>query len=74
MHRANDVRSALQQLVDFAAKWDCTILGITHLAKSSQQSSPADRLIGSQAFSALARTVLIATQREGSDTRVVVVY
>lgn len=72
MHRANDVRSALQQLVDFAARWDCAILGITHLAKSSQQSSPADRLIGSQAFSALARTVLIATQSEGSDTRVFV--
>lgn len=72
MHRANDVRSALQQLVDFAAKWDCAILGITHLAKGSQQSSPADRLIGSQAFSALARTVLIATQQEDSGSRILV--
>jgi putative DNA primase/helicase len=72
MHRANDVRSALQQLVDFAAYWDCAILGITHLAKGSQQSSPADRLIGSQAFSALARTVLIATQKEGSASRLLV--
>lgn len=72
MHRANDVRSALQQLVDFAANWDCAILGITHLAKASQQNSPADRLIGSQAFSALARTVLIATQQEGTGSRILV--
>jgi len=72
MHRANDVRSALQQLVDFAAQWNCAVLGITHLAKGSQQSSPADRLLGSQAFAALARTVLIATQQEGTGSRILV--
>ncbi len=72
MHRANDVRSALQQLVDFATHWKCAILGITHLSKGSQQSSPADRVIGSQAFSALARTVLIAAQQEGTGSRILV--
>lgn len=72
MHRANDVRNALQQLVDFAARWNCSVLGITHLAKGAQLNSPADRIIGSQAFSALARTVLIATQQECSTSRILV--
>ena len=72
MHRANDVRNALQQLVDFAARWNCSVIGITHLAKGAQLNSPAERIIGSQAFSALARTVLIATHQEGSSSRILV--
>lgn len=70
MHRANDVRRALQGLVDLAERYDCAVLGITHFAKGSAGSNPADRVLGSQAFGALARTVLVAAKQEDSDLRV----
>lgn len=70
MHKANDVRRALQGVVDFAEQNNCAVVGISHFAKGGLGSSPADRVIGSQAFSALARTVLVAAKQEGSDARV----
>lgn len=70
MHKANDVRRALQGVVDFAEQNLCAIVGISHFAKGGAGSSPADRVIGSQAFSALARTVLVAAKQEDSDLRV----
>ena len=70
MHRANDVRRALQGVVDFAEQNLCAVVGISHFAKGGAGSSPADRVIGSQAFSALARTVLVAAKQESSDMRV----
>lgn len=70
MHKANDVRRALQGLVDLAEEFDCAVLGITHFSKGSAASNPADRVIGSQAFGALARTVLVAAKQEDSEDRV----
>lgn len=70
MHKANDVRRALQGVVDFAEQNLCAVVGISHFAKGGAGSTPADRVIGSQAFSALARTVLVAAKQEGSDMRV----
>jgi hypothetical protein len=70
MHKANDVRRALQGVVDFAEQNLCAVVGISHFAKGGAGSSPADRVIGSQAFSALARTVLVADKQEDSDQRV----
>jgi energy-coupling factor transporter ATP-binding protein EcfA2 len=70
MHRANDVRRGLQAVVDFAEKHRCAVLGISHFSKGSIGGIPADRVIGSQAFSALARTVLVAAKQENSTTRV----
>lgn len=70
MHRANDVRRALQAVIDFAEAHGCAVLGITHFSKGSGASSPADRVIGSQAFGALARAVLVAAKQEESETRV----
>ncbi|MFR0714565.1 AAA family ATPase [Enterobacterales bacterium BD_CKDN230030183-1A_HGKHYDSX7] len=70
MHKANDVRRALQGVVDFAEQNLCAVVGISHFAKGGAGSSPADRVIGSQAFSALARTVLVAAKQEDSDQRV----
>lgn len=70
MHRANDVRRALQGLVDLAEQYDCAVLGITHFSKGSAGSNPADRVLGSQAFGALARTVLVAAKQEDSELRV----
>lgn len=70
MHRANEVRRSLQAVVDFAERQWCAVLGISHFSKGSGGSSPADRVIGSQAFGALARAVLVAAKQEDSDVRV----
>lgn len=70
MHKANDVRRGLQGVVDFAEQNLCAVVGISHFAKGGIGSSPADRVIGSQAFSALARTVLVAAKQQDSDARV----
>lgn len=70
MHRANDVRRSLQALVDFAEAHNCAVLGISHFAKGGAGRSPQDRVIGSQAFGALARMVLVAAKEDGSNRRV----
>jgi putative DNA primase/helicase len=70
MHRANDVRRALQAVVDFADVHNCAVIGITHFAKGGAGKTPADRVIGSQAFGALARMVLVAAKEEGGSRRV----
>lgn len=70
MHRANDVRRSLQGLVDLAEQYDCAVIGITHFSKGSQGNNPAERVLGSQAFGALARTVLVAAKQEDSELRV----
>jgi putative DNA primase/helicase len=70
MHRANDVRRSLQALVDFADEHQCAVIGITHFAKGGAGKSPQDRVIGSQAFGALARMVLVTAKEEDSERRV----
>ncbi len=70
MHRANDVRRSLQAIVDFAEANNCAVIGITHFAKHGAGRSPQDRVIGSQAFGALARMVLVAAKEEDSTRRV----
>lgn len=70
MNQANQVRRALQGLVDLAEQYDCAVLGITHFSKGSAGNNPAERVLGSQAFGALARTVLVAAKQEDSDLRV----
>lgn len=64
MNKANDVRRSLQPLVDLANQYNFAILGITHFAKGSVNNNPADRILGSQAFSALARMAWTAARRE----------
>lgn len=70
MHRANDVRRSLQAVVDFADAYGCAVIGITHFAKNGAGKSPQDRVIGSQAFGALARMVLVTAKEEGTSRRV----
>jgi hypothetical protein len=63
MNKANDVRRSLQPLVELANEYKFSVLGITHFAKGTSGSSPADRIIGSQAFTALARMAWSAAKR-----------
>ena len=70
MNKANDVRRSLQAIVDFAAEQNCAVLGITHFAKGTAGKKSDERVIGSQAFAAFARMVLVAAKEEDSDRRV----
>ena len=70
MHKANDVRRSLQPIVDFAAEFNCAVIGITHFAKNTGGRNASERVIGSQAFAALARMVLVTAKEEDSEQRV----
>ena len=70
MHKANDVRRSLQPIVSFAEEFHCAVLGITHFAKNTSGRNATERVIGSQAFAALARMVLVTAKEEDSDQRV----
>ena len=72
MNKANDVRRSLQPLVELANKYKFSILGITHFSKGSANSSPADRVIGSQAFTALARMVWSAAKSDDESSCILV--
>lgn len=72
MNKANDVRRSLQPLVELANKYKFAILGITHFSKGSANSSPADRVIGSQAFTALARMVWSAAKNDDESSCILV--
>ena len=66
-HKNTEVRRALQPLVDLAAACQCALLGITHFAKGGQGSDPSQRVIGSVAFTAVARVVLVAAKVKSED-------
>jgi putative DNA primase/helicase len=55
-------RRGLQGIAEIAARLDCAVLGITHFSKNSRGQEPLDRVTGSVAFGAVARSVL-ATAR-----------
>ncbi|MEM5290911.1 AAA family ATPase [Paraburkholderia sabiae] len=69
-HRANDVRRDLQPLVDLATRHGVAVIGISHFAKGSGGKTPVERVIGSQAFGALARMVLVTVKEEGAERRI----
>lgn len=72
-HKNTEVRRALQPLVDLATACRCAVLGITHFAKGGQGQDPTQRVVGSVAFSAVARVVLVAAKvkgEEGKDARI----
>lgn len=74
-HNNTEVRRGLQPLVDMGANINAAMLGITHLSKGGQGSDPAQRVIGSIAFTAVARVVMLAAKvkgEEGEDRRLLV--
>ncbi len=72
-NKANDVRRSLQPIVNLAEEFNCTVLGIHHLTKNSEGKSTNDRMLGSQAFAAMARIVLVAAKAEDSENRVLAI-
>jgi hypothetical protein len=61
-HRNAETRRDLQPVVDLCRETGAAVLGIHHLAKGTAGREPVERLIGSIAFAAVARVVLIATK------------
>ncbi|WP_439518498.1 AAA family ATPase [Hydrogenophaga sp.] len=66
-HKNTEVRRSLQPLVDAAAAGRFAVLGITHFSKGGQGGDPTQRVIGSVAFSAVARVVLVAAKVRGEN-------
>lgn len=73
-HKNTEVRRALQPLVNLATACDCAVLGITHFSKGGQGIDPAQRVVGSVAFTAVARVVMVAAKvkslEDGQDSRI----
>jgi len=72
-HQNTEVRRGLQPLVDFAARVGAVLVGITHFAKGGAGLDPTMRVIGSVAFSAVARVVLVCAKNqddEGNQRRI----
>ena len=66
-HKNTEVRRGLAPLVDFAAQAGAALLGITHFSKGGQGSDPASRVVGSVAFTAVARVVLVCAKSKNDD-------
>ncbi|QGZ61078.1 AAA family ATPase [Paraburkholderia acidisoli] len=72
-HKNTETRRALQPLVNLAADMNAALIGITHFSKGGQGVDPTQRVIGSIAFAAVARVVLVAAKvksADGSDRRI----
>lgn len=61
-HKNSEVRRALQPLADLAGNVDAALIGITHFSKGSAGREPLERVVGSIAFGALARVVMVAVK------------
>lgn len=66
-HKNTEVRRALQPVVDLASACGFAVLGITHFSKGGQGGDPAQRVVGSVAFTAVARVVLVAAKVKAED-------
>ncbi len=68
-HKNTETRRGLQPLVDLAAECKCALIGVTHFSKGGQGTDPAQRVVGSIAFIALARVVLVAAKVQSDDDK-----
>lgn len=66
-HKNNDVRKALQPIIDAAAISGMSVIGITHYRKGSQDSAAIERVMGSLAYTAAARSVLCVGKQENDN-------
>lgn len=65
-NKNSGVRRSLQPLVDLAAKIDLAVLGISHFSKGGAGNDPTSRVVGSVAYSAVARVVMVAAKMPNS--------
>jgi putative DNA primase/helicase len=61
-HKNAEVRHDLARLVALAEQANCVVLGITHFTKNTSGQDPLERVIGSGAFGAVARLVMMTVR------------
>ena len=66
-HKNTEVRRDLQPVVDLASRLNAAVIGITHFSKGGSGSDPVMRVVGSVAFTAVARIVLVAAKVKGDE-------
>lgn len=66
-HKSSETRRGLQPLVDCAGELGGALIGVTHFSKGTAGRTPLERVIGSQAFGALARIVFAAAVNDGDE-------
>jgi putative DNA primase/helicase len=66
-HKNAETRRDLQPLSDLCRLTGAAALGVHHLAKGTAGREPQERLIGSVAFAAVARVVMIAAKQPAHD-------
>ena len=68
-HRDNEVRAVLQPLADLAERQHVAVLAVMHLRKAASDNA-LDRVLGSVAFTAVARSVwLLGRDRDDKERR-----
>jgi putative DNA primase/helicase len=67
MHRSNDVRRSFSPLVELAEQLNIAVVGMTRYAKNTHGRESTERVLGSQAFAALARLVMGVALKEGAE-------
>lgn len=70
-HKNTEVRRGLQPLVDLGEALGAAVLGITHFSKNSSSRRATERIIGSVAFSALARVSMVTVMGKDGACRFV---
>ena len=66
-HKNAETRRDLQPLADLCRATGVAALGVHHLAKGTAGRDPQERLLGSVAFAAVARVVMIAAKQHTQD-------
>lgn len=66
-HKNAAVRRSLAPLVDLAERLSLAVLGISHFSKGGAGSDPTSRVVGSVAYGAVARVVLVAAKLQKFD-------
>ena len=68
-YRAEEIRRALEPVQRLARDHNIAVLGVTHFLKrhNSTGSGPLDRVIGSQAWGAVARAVLVVDKNDSGN-------
>ena len=71
-YKATEVRKALEPLLEMVRKKGAAVIGITHFAKaqSSGNAGALDRVIGSQAWGAVARVVVCCDRSDDLQTNI----
>jgi putative DNA primase/helicase len=67
-HKGAEVRRHLDPLVQLGLRVGCAVLGITHFSKNSSDRDTVDRVLGSVAFAAATRLILVCVKKEVDDS------